>query len=107
MGIFKTREDHEREERQRHLQRLRDEEDRRLGKLDSRQYPCKVAGCDKVFPDVALLHLHLDVHNEEMRKALICNQLKCGKKFRSRKEYNDHVEEHKVESKRKIKNSIR
>ena len=107
MGIFKTRDQHERQEKLKHAQRLREEDERRRSKFDKRDYQCKVEGCGLKFPDIAVLYAHIEQHNEEMRKALICNQLKCGKKFRSRKEYNDHVEEHKVESKRKIKNSIR
>ena len=107
MGLFKTREEYEREEKIKFQQRLRDEEERRLGRISSRHYKCKMVGCQQTFQDVVMLYAHIEHHNQQMRKDLICNQRKCGKKCRSLKEFNDHVEEHKVESKRKIKNSIR
>ena len=107
MGLFKTRDEHERQEKLKHAQRLRDEEERRRCKFDQRDYQCKVDGCGLKFQDVALLYAHIEKHNEEMRKAMVCNQLKCGKKFQNQKEYFAHIEEHKTESKRKIKNSLR
>ena len=107
MGIFKTREQYEREQKLKHSQRLRDEDQRRMMRIDTRDYQCKVEGCQETFQDLQVLYAHLEKHNEEMRKALVCNQPRCGKRCRSRREYNLHVEEHKLESKRKIKNSIR
>ena len=105
MGIFKTREEHEREERLKHAKRLRDEDERRRTRIDNRDYKCKL--CGSKFQDIAFFYAHLDKHNEEMRKALVCNQFKCGKKFSTEKEFLQHIMEHKNESKRKIKNSLR
>ena len=107
MGIFKTRDQHERQEKLKHAQRLREDDERRRSRFDNRDYKCKVEGCGLKFPDVAVLYAHIEQHNEEMRKALVCNQHKCGKKCQNQKEYFAHIEEHKLESKRKIKNSLR
>ena len=107
MGIFKTRDQHERQEKLKHAQRRKDEDERRRSKFDQRDYQCKVEGCGLKFQDVATFYGHLEKHNEEMRKALVCNQPKCGKKSPNQKEYFAHIEEHKLESKRKIKNSLR
>ena len=107
MGIFKTRDEHERQEKLKHAQRLREDEERRRSKFDKRDYQCKVEGCGLKFPDIAELYAHIEKHNEEMRKALVCNKPRCGKKCQNEKEYFAHIEEHKAESKRKIKNSLR
>jgi len=106
MGIFKTRDEYEQEQKAKYNQRLKNDDRRRI-QISTRDYQCRVEGCGDTFQDVLVLYAHIEKHNEEMRKALVCNQPKCGKKCGSRKEYKEHVEEHKSESKRKIKNSIR
>ena len=71
-------------------------------------FKCTVEGCGESFKDTFLLRSHVNDHNEEMRKAMKCNQAKCIRlQFSSRRDYNEHMDRHKEEAKAKIINSIR
>ena len=66
-----------------------------------------IEGCGKGFKDYNECQDHINKHQEELKKAMICNQPKCGKKFDNRRAYNEHCEGHKKDIKARIVNSIR
>ena len=105
MGIFKTRDQHERQEKVKHAQRLREEDERRRTKFDTRDYQCKVEGCGLHFMDRGDFSVHLRQHKDEMVRAMVC--IHCGVKFRIRKLYKEHNEAHKEDAKRKVLGQIR
>ena len=55
--------------------------------------------CNEKYPSVADLQEHIKLHKEQMRKRLICTNDTsrtsiCGKRCISRREFNEHTEEH-------------
>ena len=88
-------------------------------------YKCHIEeNCTGTFPSQAELAEHIKAHKEELKKRLICpydtSRLRllslvclltrfldlsrktiCGKKFRSRREFNEHSEEHAIAFKAK------
>ena len=105
---YKTREQYEQEDWERHLAKQREIHRRKIEKFHKEGYKCKHEGCGQSFKDRQEFETHINNHQEELKKALICNQPGCnGLKFKIRKKYFEHVEEHKAVAKRKIINSIR
>ena len=107
MGIFKTREEYEREDSEKHYERIKYNQERRRARFEAEGYKCKLNGCKLGFKDFAAYQAHQKEHSDQLYKAMICNHVKCGMKLESRKEYFSHIESHKEEDKRKILNSIR
>ena len=107
MGIFKTREEYEEEDNEKHYERIKYNQERRRARFEAEGYKCKFDGCKLGFKNFPAYKVHQKEHSDQLSAAMICNQVKCGKKFRIRKEYSEHIEEHKKEARGKILNSIR
>ena len=105
---YKTREEYDQEDWERFRQKQKEIRERKAAKFLREGYKCKHEGCGQSFKNLQEFQTHLNNHQEELKKAMICNQPGCnGLKFRVRKKYFEHVEEHKATTKRKIINSIR
>ena len=107
MTVFKTRDEYEQEDWERHRQKQRDIFERRKAKFEAEGYKCRHEGCGQSFRVLTEMQAHQAQHLDEMSKAMICNQPNCGKKFDNRKLYREHIEEHKVVAKRKVISCIR
>ena len=105
---FKTREEYDQEDWERFRAKQREIHKRRTEKFEREGYKCKHEGCGQSFKNLHEFQTHYNNHQEELKKALICNQPECnGLKFKTKKKYFEHVEEQKATAKRKIINSIR
>ena len=105
---FKTREEFDQEDLERFHAKQREIFRRRAEKFEKEGYKCKHEGCGLSFKSFQEFQTHYNNHQEELKKALICNQPECnGLKFKIKKKYFEHVEDHKATAKRKIINSIR
>ena len=107
MGIFKTREEYEEEDNEKHHERIKYSQERRRARFEAEGYKCKLNGCQLGFKDYEAFQVHQKEHSDQLYKAMICNQVKCGLKLETRKEYLEHIESHREEARRKILNSIR
>ena len=104
MGIFKTREEYEHEDYERHRERQQYSRDRQRERAAG-GYKCKVEGCGLHFMDRGDFSVHLRQHRDEMVRAMVC--IHCGVKFMIRKLYKEHNEAHKEDAKRKVLGQIR
>jgi len=106
--VYKTHQQLEDEDTERYLKKQADILERRKARIEAEGHKCTVEGCGQAFKEIFLLKSHINDHNEECRKAMKCNQAKCGGlKFTNRRDYNEHVDMHKEEARLKIINSIR
>ena len=105
---FKTREQYDQEDWERFHAKQREIHRRKMEKFEKEGFKCKQKDCGLSFKTFKEYETHYFYHQEEFKKALICNQPECnGLKFKIKKKYFEHVEEHKATAKRKIINSIR
>ena len=104
---YKSKKELDEEDWERYRKKQNDIYKRKQAKFEAEGFKCIIEGCVKYFKDFNEWQGHIIKHQEELKKAMICNQPKCGKKFENRKSYNEHCEGHKKEIKARIVNSIR
>jgi len=104
---FKTRKELDDEDWERYRKKQDDIHARIRAKHEREGWKCTLEVCNKYYKDYNEWQDHIIKHQEELKKAMICNQPKCGKKFNNRRAYNEHCEEHKKDIKARIVNSIR
>ena len=105
---FKTREQYDQEDWERFRAKQREIHRRKAEKFEKDGFKFKHKDCGLSFKNFKEFETHYNHHQEELKKALICNQPECnGLQFKIKKKYFEHVEEHKATAKRKIINSIR
>jgi len=115
-AVFQTREEAEEADHARYNEKqARIAERRRVNyeKKLAEGFKCHLEeSCSEKFPSAADLQDHIKLHKEQMRKRLICTNDTsrasiCGKKCVSRREFNEHTEEHLVAFKTKTVSGIR
>merc|ERR1719318_2280162 len=91
----------------RYLKKQEEMLERRRAKREAEGFKCTTEGCGKSFKEYLELQSHVQQHQEEYRKNMLCSQPKCGQKFNNRRAYNEHIEMHKAAAKVKIMSNIR
>jgi len=104
---FKTMKELDDEDWERFKKKQDDIFARKKAKFESEGHKCVIEGCSMKFKDYQQCQDHITKHQEELKKRMICNQPKCGKKFNNRRSYNAHCEEHKAVMKARVVSSIR
>ena len=104
---FKTRDELEEEDHERFLKKQEEMLERRRAKREAEGFKCTLEGCGRSFQSYYELQAHVQQHQEEFQRKMLCNQPKCGQKFNNRRAYNQHIEMHRSEARVKVKSNIR